>query len=289
MSPPEQPSPSLALATTANGDIALKLTAVLLVIRAITTHAVGPETTAGVIAAIQLASPRARRSPLAWAATAVLLAIALASNLFNAHNHEYVLVYWAIACAVCTWRREAGSIAKQARWFLVAAFGFALLWKLIGGDYLDGSFVVFVLNDDPRFQPFVTTLGAGVDQIVRHNFDAIAAFRRALDVGATLELQEIPGLKTFGVLGSYWLILVEALLVATFVASDSHKLARYRDATALAFLATTLLSFAVHGFASLVVIWLFTIAANDRARWLRATYLAIFGYLQVGLLAAKFL
>ena len=84
---------------------------------------------------------------------------------FESDNHKYLTAYWFLSLAlISNFPREnrLSYVKKHARLFLVACMGFAVLWKLINGDFMDHSFFEFTLLTDDRFLYFTKYL-TGLD------------------------------------------------------------------------------------------------------------------------------
>ena len=259
--------------------LALRLTLLDLLLRPVGKGLVRPATL--LLAGAGLVLPALLGNGVFWLALAVAAAARVVSAWPLGDNHAYLLAYWCLAVALsCAVRDRDATPAASARWMLGLVFGFAVLWKAISPDYLDGRFFRVTLAADPRFEVF-TQLAAGLDA------DELAAQRRFLvqHVDDALGAPETgppepPRLRAVAFGATWATFAAEMALALAFLWPQGRGPSRWRDPLLLAFCAGTYAVAPVEGFGWLLLAM--GLAQCDRARpWLRAAYPAVFALLVV--------
>jgi hypothetical protein len=194
-------------------------------------------------------------------------------------NHAYLLAYWCLAVALgCAVRERDAVCAVSARWLVGLVFAFAVLWKAISPDYLDGRFFRVTLVVDARFEGF-TQLLAGLDA------DELAAQRRFLAQHVDDELglveagpPEPARLRAVALAATWATFAAELALALAFLWPPGRAPSRWRDPMLLGFAAVTYAVAPVEGFGWLLLAM--GLAQCDRVRaWLRGAYPAVFALL----------
>jgi hypothetical protein len=258
-------------------ELALRLTLLDLLLRPIGKGFVRPATL--LLAGAGLVLPALLRSGLLWLALAAACAARVVTAWPLGDNHAYLLAYWCLAVALgCAVRDRDATPAASARWLLGLVFAFAVLWKAISPDYLDGRFFRVTLPVDPRFEAF-TRLAAGLDP------DELAAQRRFLvqhvdDALGAVETgpPEPARLRAVALAATWGTFAAEAALALAFLGPLGRGLSRWRDPLLLAFSAGTYAVAPVEGFGWLLLA--LGLAQCDRTwPWLRVAYPAVFALL----------
>ena len=104
------------------------------------------------IALLMLFIPMAFCSPIMWSAVACGIFSFVYSFHLQAENHSYLYLYWSLVCLGCCLRNDKEAFLRDnARVLIALVFTFATLWKVFGTDYLDGSFLQYLLSVETRF------------------------------------------------------------------------------------------------------------------------------------------
>jgi hypothetical protein len=234
-----------------------------------------------VLAAAGLALPPLLGSTAFWLALSAAAAARVAAGWPVGDNHAYLLAYWCLAVALgCGVRARDATCAASARWLIALVFAFAVLWKAISPDYLDGRFFRVQLVVDPRFEAF-TQLAAGLDReeleaqrrfLVQHVDDALGA----VEPGPPEPVR----LRAVALAATFSTFAAEVALAIAFLAPTGRGPSRWRDPLLLAFAVVTYAVAPVEGFGWLLLAM--GLAQCDRARpWPRAAYPAVFALLVV--------
>jgi hypothetical protein len=256
-------------------NLALRLTLLLLLLRPIGSGWLRPSILA--LAVAGLAVPGALRRPALWFALALLGAWRVLSDWPLADNHAYLLVYWCLAIALACGAPEPERVlAWNGRVLVALLFGFAVLWKLLSADYLDGRFFRVMLVADQRLEPLALSFG-GLDPRTLEQRRAFLA-QHVDGAGFAQAAPPEPVRLCRLALAATWLALVLEAAVALAFAAPLGRRAWLRHALLLFFCATT---YAVAPVASFGWLLLAMGAAqcNREARRTRLGYLAVFALL----------
>jgi hypothetical protein len=263
-----------ALARVDPVALALRLTLLDLLLRPIGERWVRPATL--LLAGAGLVLPTLLRQPALWLALAACTAWRIASAWPLGDNHAYLLTYWCLAVSLAL-LAGAGDlrIARSARWLVGLAFAFAVLWKALSPDYLDGRFFRVTLVVDTRFETFTRVVG-GFDAealedrrafLTQHVDDAFAVWTDAPP--------EPPRFAAAARAATWGTIAGELAVALAFLWPAGRGPSRARDPLLLAFCAVTYAVAPVEGFAWLLLAM--GLAQADRAQpWTRAAYPAVY-------------
>ncbi|MEO1401841.1 MAG: hypothetical protein AAFV72_11415 [Cyanobacteria bacterium J06635_1] len=203
------------------------------------------------LAVAMLLSREWLRSRWAWLGLAVLLGGHTIWAWSALVNHDYMIAYWVGVCAIAVWSKAPKHVfAWNARLLIGLCFLFATAWKLISGEYLDGSFLHLTFLLDARLEMGAALLG-GV------SLDALAANRdlfESLGIVTPATLETTPLLSTISVVLSYWTILIEGLVALAFLAPGIKYLYDNREWVLLLFIVTTYTVIPVLGFGGILFI-----------------------------------
>jgi hypothetical protein len=253
-------------------SLALRLTLLLLLLRPLGAGWLRPAILAFAVAGLVV--PGALRHRALWLALAGLAAWRVVSGWPLADNHAYLLAYWCLAIALSRSAPDPErALAWNGRVLVGLAFAFAVLWKLLSPDYLDGRFFRVTLVEDRRLERVATALG-GIEP------GALAARREFVAQhvdGAGLAFDppaEPPRLRRLALLATWLTLALEAAVAAAFLAPLGRRL-WLRHALLLLFCATTYAIAPVAGFGWLLLAMGVAQCEPD-ARRTRLAYLGVF-------------
>jgi hypothetical protein len=140
-------------------DLALRLTALELLLRPMAPWSIGPLLLIAAGAALLWAG--ALHSSRLWYAIFALTVARIAGDWPLADNHIYLLAYWTLALGLALGARDPSRVIQQSgRWLLAATFVMAVLWKgVLSVDYLDGRFFRITWLTDPRLEHALLLVG----------------------------------------------------------------------------------------------------------------------------------
>lgn len=257
-------------------NLALRLTLLVLLLRPIGSGWLRPSLLALAVAGLVL--PGALRHPALWLALALLAAWRVVSGWPLADNHAYLLAYWCLAIALALRAEDPRrALAWNGRALVGLAFAFAVLWKAISPDYLDGRFFRVALVEDRRLERFTTALGG----VAREQLLARRVFLGQHADGPAPASAAVPpepaGLRRLA-LAATWLTLgLEAAVALAFLAPLGRG-GWLRHALLLAFCAITYSIAPVVSFGWLLLAMGLAQCAPAAPR-MRLAYLAVFALL----------
>jgi hypothetical protein len=192
-------------------------------------------------------------SRLGWLILLILLSEALLWRWFDSDNHQFLLVYWVLAVYLALlFRLPDDSWRTVARQLLVAAFGAAFAWKVVGGEYFDGSFWEGTLITDPRLAAHAVVVGGLPSTALASNADAVADLLAAERSEESVDMVSTPRMRVLGLALSWVGLLMEGG-VATLLMLSREGLARTIALFSLgSFLLAVYVWLPVYGFAWLI-------------------------------------
>jgi len=243
----------------------LQLTAILIVLHEIDTFPWTRLPERG-LALTMLFVPRLMRSKKAWVALSVLLVM---NNLWHwaaLVNHEYLTTYWVLVCTLSLYASKPNQVmAWNARLLIGLCFAFATIWKFLGGEYLDGSFLHFTFLSDIRLSMGATLIG-GLDGELPHNRSLLETMQATGEINPQL-LQTSPRMALMSVALSYWTIFIEAIAALSFLLPRPQFLSRARYGILLVFIFTTYTVIPVLAFGALLLIMGLAECLHNRPQW----------------------
>ncbi|MEO0396527.1 MAG: hypothetical protein AAF243_11160 [Cyanobacteria bacterium P01_A01_bin.137] len=173
----------------------------------------------------------------------------------NLVNHEYLYTYWVLVCTLAIWSSTPKQVLRwNARWLIGLCFLFATLWKFLGGEYLDGSFLHLTFLLDSRLAMGAVLFG-GLDLATladnRQLFETMQASAAVMD---PQQLTTTPRMAAVSLVLSYWTILIEGLVAASFLLTVPRWLYQKRDWLLFIFVITTYAVIPVLGFGALLMV-----------------------------------
>jgi hypothetical protein len=215
------------------------------------------------------------RKPVFWLAATVLAAASILDNWYPVDNHKYLLCYWVAVLFVTfsvSKEYQETVLVVNARYFLIAVMGLAVVQKLISENYIDSTFFEFTFLIDPRFSTFLNVFGVD-SSVLAENRAAFDEFRRAYlteDV-VTANLTVPAAVPPLAFLVTWWTVLIEAVIAALFLfCRDTPD--KLGHVLLIVFILTTYIVAPVFGFGFTVAILGYAVCPP---RWalLRLTYI----------------
>ncbi len=234
-----------------------------------------------VVCGLALVSRTHHRSPVTWLLVAVFVWGINATDWLWIDNHKFLMSYWVLACALAATATDADPVLRwNGRLLAGLCFAFATLWKLVGGQYLNGEFFTYTLLLDDRMEFLAHHLGgvSPADLAQARALENTLALVPGDTVRATLPGG--PRLHAVALLLSWWTIAIEAAITALFLGGTAFC-RRWRDAALLAFVASTYVLVPVLGFGYILVILGLASCRAEQPRC-RAAYLIALVILQLG-------
>lgn len=266
-----------ALAAESHHTLALRLTLLLVVLHGATSPFAS--VVVRVVALMMLVLPSLTHRAALWWLTLVALAASNADQWEIIDNHQYLITYWVLACTLTVQKPEY--LAINARLLVGIAFGFAVLWKLAAGQYLDGSFFYVSFFTDGRLQNFAGLFADGGPGFVKQTSQAIGQVMAFGFDNSTLALANDRGLMTLA-RGMSWSGLVVETAVAIVHLLPERQSYALRHFTLMVFVAFTYVLLPVVGFGFLLGVMGFAQVADDDQR-LKRLYIALLCFLQLSL------
>lgn len=205
------------------------------------------------IACCLATAPRFRQSPLLWFGVAACWAPALIFNWYNHEDHVFFGIYWFVAVGLAlSGSQPKTTMRKTARMMIGLAFLFAVIWKIVSVEFIDGSLFRFKLNYDYRFAEVVTLPVGQLDKdAYQRNREAYRDVRQAEVQPASGTISIPPRVSALAGAMTVWTILIEGLLAAMFLLPATRWTDRWRDWTLIGFMLSTYLVVPVLGFANI--------------------------------------
>ena len=193
-----------------------------------------------ILAAIGLLVPRMRTAPGFWLVITCLLAAANTYNWFAVDNHKFLMTWWCLAIYCSMLSPEPDRLLVfEGKILLSLCFLFAVVWKLMAPDYLDGSFFRQIMLTDQRFESAAKyATGADGHQLAR-NRRAFSKLTSPLGDQAPVKYEAGPYLDVVATVATWWTILIEASLAVAFLLPSRPKIEFVRHALLVLFLFTT--------------------------------------------------
>jgi hypothetical protein len=255
-------------------EIPLRLTAIALLLRPMGPWFVRPAVLAS--AALVLISPRALRTPAVWAAVAALVAVRIADDWPLADNHIYLLAYWALAIALSLRAVDvSATLSTTSRWLLGLAFAFAVLWKVLSPDFLDGRFFRVTLLTDPRFAEAAMLIGGLSEADLEASRSALAPLPDGAALVDPPGVIEPPRLRALATLSTWGIVLLEACVAVVMLGPERRIAAWLRHTLLVTFCLVTYAFAPVAGFGWLLLVMGAAQTAEDGV-WPRRAYVAAF-------------
>jgi len=216
------------------------------------------------------------RSPVLWAALAIVGSLVLIQHWYSADNHKYLLVYWLWVVTIASYLGpEAGAgkvLLFNARFFLVFIFLGAALQKWLSSRYMSGEMFEMCLLLDGRFRAFAHLVG--IDKSV-----ADAALLKYTTLQSPLSevvnnelLLPATDRSRFVAWAVTWYDLLVQIFIGTCLVLNRRLADQLAHAALLFFIFTTYLPAPVFGFGWTLVVLGLTLTKDRFPRWALAYF-----------------
>jgi hypothetical protein len=206
-----------------------------------------------------------RKNAFFWFALVCFTTSGLYYNWATADNHKYLITYWCLAIFFVCLSASENTLKTSARYLIGLAFFFAVIWKFITPDFINGDFFEYTFLFDERFSGKLKLFGALAPDAVDFNLlarDALTAYdSRLYEVDLLTNQQWSVWVK--GVV--WWTVALEGLIALCFLLPSRSRLARLGDVCLILFLLSTYLIAPVIGFGSIIATM--GIIQCDVSRW----------------------
>lgn len=234
-------------------DVVLRFTAVLLLLHGATSEYA--QVPVRILCGLMLAFPPTVRVPLLWWLLVVVLAATNVAEWSAIDNHKFLITYWTLACALSFMDASPeDALRTTARLLVGLAFGFAAVWKVLGGGYLDGSFFDFTLFTDSR----LTRVAASIAGLRYSDVFAIGEAYRFMgshaSAGASIAIPDSAPLRLFAMTLSWTGLAIETAVGTVHLLGASGRLYAYRHSCLILFIASTYFLLPVMAFATTLAV-----------------------------------
>jgi hypothetical protein len=212
-----------------------------------------------------------------------ILVVRHVTHWYGLDNHQWLLTYWFVACALCRMARDREvAIQLSARLLVGLCFLLAFAWKVATPEFRDGAFFEITLLTDSRF--------AGLAQVAADlpgsRIQAAGqSIRELLGPGGQVEAVAFappPRLQVVSRLLTAWTLLIEGALALGFLWPGPPALVRKgRHLLLLIFILTTYAVAPVIGFGWVLIAIALATCAGESIR-IRCLYLALYIALPLG-------
>lgn len=201
-----------------------------------------------------LVSPRLLLQPQIWIVICGVVWWLNAVNWLWIDNHKFLISYWCLVCtlAVNNKTEMMTILAHNARYLIGLTFGFATIWKILGGEYLSGEFWHYTFLTETRIEIVAHWLGNLNRDTINQNYLLSDLLKNYLQPGIKATLVTSDRLEFLAIIASCWTIVIEGLIAIAYLGNT--WLTRYRDYLLILFLVTTYFLLPVLGFAYVLVI-----------------------------------
>lgn len=212
-----------------------------------------------------------------WFAITLILVVGLTDSWFYVDNHQFLITYWCFALGLARLAPSPEAfLAFNARVLVGLAFLFAVVWKLVSGDYLDGTFFEFHLIHHHRFAGLTELLGGIPASQLGQNVQSLQDLTRFGDPSAETAMHSSGRITLLANVLTWWTLGIEAFVAACFLWPVGRALSRWRDPALLAFLVTTYPVAPVVGFAWVLTAMGTAQSADERFRYWTVLYAGVF-------------
>ncbi|ELR99476.1 hypothetical protein [Gloeocapsa sp. PCC 73106] len=257
--------------------LVLRFTALLLLLYGSSTVVL--DVPLSILSGLMLLSPVFLTSQVLWVIICALLWWINATDWLWIDNHKILITYWGLVCALAVSAKDADEVlAWNGRLLIGLTFLFATIWKVLAGEYWDGSFLHYTFMLDPRVESVAMFIGGlSRETLVQNRLLEVSLQEFPKKIGQ-ITLFTSTRLQWFALAASYWTLLIEASVAIAFLLPSFFS--RYRDWLLIVFIATTYFLLPVLGFAYVLMIMGFA-QCHPQNTGIRVTYICLFAFLQL--------
>lgn len=266
--------------TTPRELLVLRLTAVLLLLHG--AHSWTLDVPLRIACGLMLIFPTLLASSLMWLAVCVSLILGNALDWTWIDNHKYLITYWSMVCTLAVVAKKPDAVLSwNARLLLGLVFLFAVIWKVLAGEYVDGSFLHFVFLTDRRVEVPARIVGGLETYVLPVNRLVVLALKELPHIGIQMTLETSSLLRVTALWASYWALLIEGVVALAFLLPTRVRLSQsVRDFSLILFIGTTYFLLPVTGFAFIITVMGFAQCPQERPRT-RLVYIGVFVLVQL--------
>lgn len=217
-----------------------------------------------------------------WLGITVLIAFVNGGVWHSIDNHKYLISYWAICVTMAVaWPVQSRAvISYNAQLLIGTCFFFAVVWKLLAGQFLDGSFLHNVFLTDSRVAVPASIAGdVPLSELsVNRSLESMMQWSPSAD--AIVQLRSSPLLEGLAITASWWTLLIESL-VAVLWLLPVRRVGIARDVALIVFIATTYFLLPVVGFATILGVMGYAVASVREQKRLKMVYLGVIAFMQL--------
>jgi len=243
-----------------------------------------------------------------WYVCTTLLIATVFMSWESADNHKWLFCYWCIAiCCMltCPQRMQRDVLAKSCKALIALCMLWAVFWKAINPEYLDGSFFTNTLLLDHRFGYFAKWFGGLGSEAASNNQMMLDLLKnghlRGMNI-SSIQLSSASGIPLLAQFLTWWTIGIELVIGLLFcmprttsvgllkdqtneesrtpLQSLFGTLYRYRNIALLMFAVTTYAFATVRGFGWMLMLLGFAQCERSE-RKSRVAFLAVFVLIQL--------
>ena len=189
-------------------------------------------------------------------------------------NYHYLITYWCIACTLAVFSKEHDAVIRwNAKMLVGLSFLFAATWKIIGGEYFDGTLQDYLLIIDRRIDAFSPILGLSKDALAE-NRRLLSVLKESPASGLGVILNTSASVHSLSIISSYYTILIESAIAVSFLSFGVRFLEKARDILLIIFIVSVYFVLPVPGFSFLVILLGFA-QSSPESRKINIAYLLL--------------
>ncbi|MBR8827920.1 MAG: hypothetical protein DSM107014_08460 [Gomphosphaeria aponina SAG 52.96 = DSM 107014] len=233
-----------------------------------------------IVCSLMLLLPILQTNQIMWVIICALVWWINAIDWFALDNHKILIGYWCLVCALAVSSKVTDKVlAWNGRMLIGLTFLFATAWKIMAGEYGDGSFLLYTFLSDRRVELMATFIGSISPDILQQNRLLEALLRYQPHILGSTTVSSSPQLELFTLAASYWTLIIESAVAVSFLGGGMSRLFLLRDWILILFIATTYFLLPVLGFAYILMIMGFA-QCPPQNNTIKIAYICLFGLLQ---------
>ncbi|MFT3679583.1 MAG: hypothetical protein QM791_04885 [Ferruginibacter sp.] len=174
--------------------------------------------------------PALKNSKYLWAAIILAYTVGNIALYFELVNHKFLYLYWCIAIFACLFSPDFEKAARfNAALLIGLVFAIATLQKLFSADYMDGSFILYILVKDERVGNFLSMFHLLPKEMVEQNIRAASRLVNDAAYPYEASLAYTVAAKHFSLILTWLTVIIEAVLAILFLLPRRFSITKYRD------------------------------------------------------------